>query len=100
MKAKSKKLFAVKIKSIDEKHFELTIPSALSGIHRYLKEDDFSEDQMETLLSISQQLDAECPDRDASELERLYNYKINLIVDPKISNREYKKLRANYRFNS
>jgi chromosome segregation ATPase len=99
LKAKNQKLFKVKIRSLNEKNFELTIPSDLSGTHCYYKEADFTDEQLEDYLNISKDLDAECPERDAVALDKLYHYKINLIVDPKISNREYKKLRANYKFN-
>jgi chromosome segregation ATPase len=100
LKAKNQKLFKVKIKSLNDRNFELAIPSDLSGTHCYYKEADFTDKQLEEYLNISKYLDAECPERDAVALDKLYHYKINLIVDPKISNREYKKLRANYKFNS
>ena len=97
---KNQKLFAVKIHSLDNKHFELTVPSNISGTHHYRKEEDYSQDQIHTFIQLSEQIDAENPDRDKAVLESIYNKKIVSLIDPKMSNRDYRKNRPNYTFSA
>ena len=95
---KSQKLFTVQIHSIDNKHFELIIPSSISGKHMFQKEDDYTQDQISKFISLSEQIDKECPDRDQQQLEATYNKKISSMIDPRMSNINYRKHRPNYSF--
>lgn len=95
---KNQKLFAVQIHSIDNKHFELIVPSSISGKHMFQKEDDYTQDQISKFITLSEQIDKACPDRDKQQLEAIYNKKITSIIDPKMNNRDYRKHRPNYSF--
>jgi len=97
---KNQKLFAVQIHSIDNKHFELIIPSSISGKHIFQKEDDYTQDQISKFITLSGQIDKECPDRDKQKLEATYNKKITSIIDSRMSNRDYRKHRPNYLFSA
>jgi chromosome segregation ATPase len=97
---KNQKLFAVQIHSIDNKHFELIIPSSISGKHIFQKEDDYTQDQISKFITLSGQIDKECPDRDKQQLEATYNKKITSIIDSRMSNRDYRKHRPNYLFSA
>jgi chromosome segregation ATPase len=97
---KNQKLLAVQIHSIDNKHFELIVPSSISGKHVFKKEDDYTQDQISKFISLSEQIDKECPDRDQQQLEATYNKKIISIVDSRMSNRDYRKHRPNYFFSA
>ena len=97
---KNQKLFAVQIHSIDNKHFELIVPSSISGKHMFQKEDDYTQDQISKFISLSQQIDKECPDRDQQQLEATYNKKIISMIDSRMSNRDYRKHRPNYFFSA
>ena len=97
---KNQKLFAVQIHSIDNKHFELIIPSSISGKHMFQKEDDYTQDQISKFILLSQQIDKECPDRDQQQLEATYNKKIISMIDSRMSNRDYRKHRPNYFFSA
>lgn len=97
---KSQKLFAVQIHSIDNKHFELIVPSSISGKHIFQKEDDYTQDQISKFISLSEQIDKECPDRDQQQLEATYNKKIISMIDSRMSNRDYRKHRPNYFFSA
>ena len=97
---KNQKLFAVQIHSIDNKHFELIVPSSISGKHMFQKEDDYTQDQISKFILLSQQIDKECPDRDQQQLEATYNKKITSMIDSRMSNRDYRKHRPNYFFSA
>ena len=97
---KNQKLFAVQIHSINNKHFELIIPSSISGKHIFQKEDDYTQDQISKFITLSAQIDKECPDRDKQQLEATYNKKITSIIDSRMSNRDYRKHRPNYLFSA
>jgi chromosome segregation ATPase len=97
---KNQKLFAVQIHSIDNKHFELIIPSSISGKHMFQKEDDYTQDQISKFILLSEQIDKECPDRDQQQLEATYNKKIISMIDSRMSNRDYRKHRPNYFFSA
>lgn len=97
---KNQKLFAVQIHSINNKHFELIIPSSISGKHIFQKEDDYTQDQISKFITLSGQIDKECPDRDKQQLEATYNKKITSIIDSRMSNRDYRKYRPNYLFSA
>ena len=97
---KNQKLFAVQIHSIDNKHFELIVPSSISGKHMFQKEDDYTQDQISKFITLSEQIDKECPDRDQQQLEAAYNKKIISMIDSRMSNRDYRKHRPNYFFSA
>ena len=87
-----------RVNSIDNKNFELSVSSSISGTHFYTKQENFSNEQVNLFVSLSLELDNENPNRSPQELENSYNKKINTIIDPRISNREYNKLKPNYKF--
>lgn len=97
---KNQKLFAVQIHSIDNKHFELIVPSSISGKHLFQKEDDYTQDQIMKFITLSEQIDKQCPDRDQQQLEATYNKKIASMIDPRMSNSDYRKNRPNYFFSA
>ena len=97
---KNQKLFAIQIHSIDKKHFELTVPSSISGKHIFQKEQDYTQDQIHTFTDLAYQIDNECPDRDQQRLEACYNKKILSLIDPRMSNADYRKNRPNYFFSA
>lgn len=97
---KNQKLFAVQIHSLDNKHFELIVPSSISGKHIFQKEDDYTQDQISKFITLSEQIDKECPDRDQQQLEATYNKKIVSMIDSRMSNRDYRKHRPNYFFSA
>lgn len=97
---KSTKLFAVQIHSSDRKNYQLTVPSKISGNHIFNKEDDYSQDQIHMFTKLSEDMDTECETRDKAELEAIYNKRITGLIDPKMSNRDYRKHRPNYTFSA
>lgn len=97
---KGAKLFAIQIHSVDRKHYQLTIPSKIKGNHVFHKEDDYSQDQIHMLTKLSEDMDTECEARDKAELEAVYNKLITGLIDPKMSNRDYRKHRPNYTFST
>jgi len=97
---KNQKLFAIQIHSVDNKHFELIVPSNVSGKHIFQKEGDYTQDQIHKFTDLSLQIDRECPDRDQQQLEACYNKKIVSLIDPRMSNAEFRKNRPNYFFSA
>ena len=66
----------------------------------FQKEDDYTQDQISKFISLSEQIDKECPDRDQQQLEATYNKKIISMIDSRMSNRDYRKHRPNYFFSA
>lgn len=97
---KNQKLLAIQIHSIDQKRFELIIPSSISGKHIFQKEQDYTQDQINKFTDLSLQIDKECPDRDKQQLEACYNKKVISLIDPRMSNADYRKNRPNYIFST
>jgi chromosome segregation ATPase len=97
---KNQKLFAIQIHSVDKKHFELIVPSSISGKHIFQKEADYTQDQIHKFTDLAYQIDNECPDRDQQQLEACYNKKIVSLIDPRMSNADYRKNRPNYFFSA
>ena len=97
---KNQKLFAIQIHSVDNKHFELIVPSSVSGKHIFQKEEDYTQDQIHKFTDLAYQIDNECPDRDQQQLESIYNKKIVSLIDPRMSNAEFRKNRPNYFFSA
>jgi chromosome segregation ATPase len=95
---KKQKLFTIQISSVDNKHFQLTVPSTISGKHVFQKEEGYLEEQINNLIKLSFELDQECPERNKVELEAIYNKKITALFDPRMSNADYRKNRPNYIF--
>ena len=97
---KSQKLLAIQVHSLNNKHFELVIPSSISGKHIFQKEADYTQDQIHKLTDLAYQIDRECPGRDKQQLESIYNKKIVSLIDPRMSNADYRKNRPNYFFSA
>jgi len=95
---KEKDILKIKITSKNGKDFCLSVDSILGGCHTFSKEQDFSEQQINSFCDLSKELDKDCESRDAEKLLNLYETKIVQIVSHKISNIEYRKLRPNYKF--
>jgi chromosome segregation ATPase len=97
---KNNSLIIASEKPVDGKHYKLSINSLLSGTHIYTKEQSYTSEQIDMLVKLSFDLDKECPARDQSTLLELYNQKISVLVNSKISNREYRKSRPEYNFSA
>ena len=90
----------IKIHSIDQKHFELTIPSSISGTHIFQKEGDYTKDQINKFFNICEEVDSQIPSRDQAQLESVFARKITESIDPRVSNSEYNKNKPSYFFSA
>jgi len=97
---KNQKLFAIQIHSVDHKNFELIVPSNISGNHVFKKEADYTQDQIHKFIDLASQIDKECPHRDKQQLEACYNKRIASLIDPRISNADYRRARPEYFFSA
>ncbi len=95
---REKDVLKIKITSKNGKEFCLFADSVLGGTHTFTKEQDFSEEQINIFCALSKEIDQTCEGRDPEKLFKMYEAKIVEIVNPKISNIEYRKLRPSYRF--
>ena len=97
-KAKNPDTVIARVNSFDNKIFELSIPSTVSGTHQYIKHENFSNEQIKLFIKLTSEIDQESSTREFNELSSIYNKKISTVVDPRISNREYNKLKPEYKF--
>lgn len=79
--------------------FILKLPSVIGGFHELTKITEFSKDEVESYKIIMDQIDAECPSREAATLLQCFEVKMAQKINPSINNREYKKNKPSYKFN-
>ena len=97
---KQEDLLRVAEENKENTFYGIPIPSKIKGNHVFHKEDDYSQDQIHMLTKLSEDMDTECEARDKAELEAVYNKLITGLIDPKMSNRDYRKHRPNYTFSA
>ena len=79
--------------------FILKLPSAIGGFHELTKITEFSKDEIESYKILMDQIDAECPSREAATLLQCFEVKMAQKINPSVNNREYKKNKPSYKFN-
>ena len=79
--------------------FILKLPSAIGGFHELTKITEFSKDEIESYKILMDQIDVECPSREAATLLQCFEVKMAQKINPSVNNREYKKNKPSYKFN-
>ena len=74
---------------------KMTIPGESGGEHEYSRAGQFSNEEVCKFVEISRQLSSIEND---GEKARLFESLTKGSIDPKLSNREYNKLKTDYKF--
>ena len=95
LKIKSQKKFVIKLESLPKMRAKMTIPGESGGEHEYSRAGQFSNEEVCKFIEISRQLSSIEND---GEKARLFESLTKGSIDPKLSNREYNKLKTDYKF--
>ena len=95
---KKQKTRIIKINSKDGINFKIEANSPLGGSHQLTQSRDFTKEVISNYSTIFLEIDMECKDKEILNIRKLFEQKINKIIGPTVSNKQFKKILPNYNF--
>lgn len=95
---KKQKTRIIKVSSKDGAHFKLTASSSIGGDHQLIQTRDFTKEELKTYSNILFEIDIEHKEKEELHLEKLFEQKINKLINPTMSNKQFKQLKPQYKF--
>ncbi|NDG52383.1 MAG: hypothetical protein EBY39_05075, partial [Flavobacteriia bacterium] len=95
---KKQKTRIIKINSKDGINFKIEANSSLGGSHQLTQSRDFTKEEISNYSTIFLEIDMECKDKEILNIRKLFEQKINKIIGPTISNKQFKEILPNYNF--
>lgn len=95
---KKQKTRIIKISSKDGINFKLEANSSLGGSHELTQPRDLTKQEIITYSNIFLEIDMQCKDKEISNIKKLFEQKINKLISPTISNKQFKQISPNYNF--
>jgi len=95
---KKQKTRIIKINSKDGINFKIEANSSLGGSHQLTQSRDFTKEEISNYSTIFLEIDMECKDKEILNIRKLFEQKINKIIGPTVSNKQFKEILPNYNF--
>lgn len=95
---KKQKTRIIKVSSKDGIHFKFVSSSSTGGSHQLTQARDFTKEEVVNYSNIFFEIDMENKEKGESHLEKLFEQKINKLINPTMSNKQFKEVRPHYKF--
>jgi chromosome segregation ATPase len=95
---KKQKTRIIKVTSKDGTNFKLTTNSSIGGNHQLIQARNFTKEEITNYSNIFFEIDIEHKGKEDDHLEKLFEQKINKLINPTMSNKQFKQLKPQYNF--